>query len=374
MKFPNSTLVTFAVLGFTSPALAAWKNLTKSDYTLKQSAYSSAIANLDKLLPNAKVSSIMGNLNHDTKSSSPNVKNLVSGTSYTWENSGSFDDMDTDKWYPQGITTSADAYDKGVYEGFKVHLVSWHSDHYEDGKRGARITFVNRETKKYRHVLLARPKGDDNFEAIKKLHAGGIMWYGNLLYVVDTTGGLRVFDLNHIYTVDDSIDDKIGKVGDKYGAYGYKYVLPQVRTYAWQKKGGVKDLRFSFVSLDRTTKPDSLVVGEYSADRTDCRVVRWDLDYTNRLLKTSGDVATASEAVQHGESKVQGATSVDGKYFLTQSGGDLVTFTWKGGQKIVKDVFPAVPEDLSFEKGVGLWTLMEVPGKRHAFAVDVGKF
>ena len=42
------------------------------------------------------------------------------------------------------------------------------------------------------------------FAGIGGLHGGGIAWYGNLLYVVDTDDGLRVFDLKHIYQVDDS--------------------------------------------------------------------------------------------------------------------------------------------------------------------------
>ena len=204
---------------------------------------------------------------------------------------------------------------------------------------------------------------------------GSPVGYGNLLYVVDTSDGLRVFDLDHIYKVDDSIKDSAGKSGSKYGAYGYKYALPQVRSYRWQAPpAGTRNLRFSFVSLDRTTVPDSIVVGEYDAERTDSRLVRWDIDYRNRLLKTSGGIATASEAVQHDQTKVQGATSIDGKFFLTKSGGSLVTFSWKAGEKTTADVFPAVPEDLSYEKGVGLWTLMEPPGQRNVMAVDPSKF
>ena len=48
------------------------------------------------------------------------------------------------------------------------------------------------------------------------------------------------------------------------------------------------------------------------------RLARFDLDYKNRLLKTSNDIATASKVVQPGEAKIQGATSIDGKFFLTE--------------------------------------------------------
>lgn len=133
-------------------------------------------------------------------------------------------------------------------------------------------------------------------------------------------------------------------------------------------------MRFSFIALDRTTTPDSIVVGEYHAKRTDCRLVRWDIDYNNRLLKTSNSIATASQAVSHGNTKIQGAASINGKFFMTQSGGSLISFSWKDGKKKTENTFPKVPEDLSYEKGVGLWTLMEQPGSRHVFAVNPDKF
>ena len=79
-------------------------------------------------------------------------------------------------------------------------------------------------------------------------------------------------------------------------------------------------MRLSFIALNRTTTPDSLLIGEYHATRTDCRVIRFDVDYTDRLLEIPNRIATASEAVQHGNAKIQGAASINGKYFLTQSG------------------------------------------------------
>jgi hypothetical protein len=221
---PGVILCAFAVIQH--PALAAWDNLTLSDYKLKQSGYSATIAALDKALPKVTVSDIIADLNHGNSVASPGIKNLVASTAYRWEETADFNDQDTEKWYPQGITTSADSYASGVYEGKKVQIVTWHSDNYDDGKRGARVSFVSPGGKgsgrKYRHVLLVQTKGNDDFQTIKGLHAGGIAWYGNLVYVVDTTGGLRVFDLDHIYKVDGDIKDDAGKVGSKYGAYGYK--------------------------------------------------------------------------------------------------------------------------------------------------------
>lgn len=226
ISLKHSHYLPIIILALSQQTIAAWKNLTLSDYKLKQSGYSSTIANLDKALPNVNVSVIMGDLNHINPGVTPKVKNVIASSGYGWENSDDFDDQDTKNWYPQGITTSADALDKGTYEGHRVQLISWHSDHYDGGKRGARVSFVKQgsgRSKNYRHVLLVQPSGDNSFKAIDGLHAGGIMWYGNLLYVVDTSGGLRVFDMDHMYKVDGSLKDVIGRQSNgKYGAYGYK--------------------------------------------------------------------------------------------------------------------------------------------------------
>ncbi|MER7703102.1 hypothetical protein ABTX81_09415 [Kitasatospora sp. NPDC097605] len=41
--------------------------------------------------------------------------------------------------------------------------------------------------------------GDHRTFWLHQRHAGGILWYGNLLYTVDTTKGLRVFDLETVF-------------------------------------------------------------------------------------------------------------------------------------------------------------------------------
>lgn len=224
MKFQANFLLT-AALAVMPTALAEWKNLTLTDYQLKQGGASDAIAALDKVLPVKKVKDVIGDTNHKNPNSKPSVKNLIKG--FTWESVDGYDDANTEKWYPQGITTSADAVDGGKYDGDEVILVSWHSDNYDSGKRGTRISFINAndaDKLSYRNALLVSLSvGDDgtpNYAAIKGLHAGGMFWYGNLLYVVETRKGIRVFDLDHIYQV--KTGDGIGKVGNGYEAYGYK--------------------------------------------------------------------------------------------------------------------------------------------------------
>lgn len=51
-----------------------------------------------------------------------------------------FDDLDTQKWAPQGISSSADAYDKGNWNGAGVQVTSW----YNEDNTIARVIFVDK--------------------------------------------------------------------------------------------------------------------------------------------------------------------------------------------------------------------------------------
>lgn len=133
-------------------------------------------------------------------------------------------DESTTKWIPQGMTSSGDALGAGTYEDKDVWLVSWYQ---KEGGSNVRVSFVDRATHKYRHVMLVEPSTADNFKSVP-IHAGGIAWYGNTLYVVDTNHGLRVFDMDNIWKVESG--DGIGKIsGGGYSAANYAYVLPQMR-------------------------------------------------------------------------------------------------------------------------------------------------
>lgn len=124
---------------------------------------------------------------------------------------------------PQGVSGSWDADASGKWEDRNLWLVSWHNG----DDTSVRITFVDRDTNKYRHALLVEPTADDDFGPVE-VHAGGITWYGDFLYVVDTLGGIRVFDLTNIWEVD--IADAVGKNSDgSYSAAGYRYVIPHIR-------------------------------------------------------------------------------------------------------------------------------------------------
>lgn len=75
-------------------------------------------------------------------------------------------DQNTKRWFPQGITTSADAYgpdpNSGLFEGRPVIVVSWYAHgplgYLLLGSRISVIDYSDPEAPTYRHVLLTAPR------------------------------------------------------------------------------------------------------------------------------------------------------------------------------------------------------------------------
>lgn len=104
------------------------------------------------------------------------------------------------------MTGSADATATGFVDGKRVILASFYyapptGSTYE---KGARVAFVDvTGAPKYRFALLVEPKGTvaaPDFAPVL-VHAGGMVWFGNLLYVADTSKGFRVFDMSRMLQV-----------------------------------------------------------------------------------------------------------------------------------------------------------------------------
>ncbi|KAL8838849.1 MAG: hypothetical protein Q9170_001971 [Blastenia crenularia] len=354
-----------ALQGTHAAVLDVWKDITSDkDIQLEESGASSLIKHLDDALNNVSVDEVVADANHEM---------TVTGGRYKWPETKDDDEFNSESWYPQGISSSVDAGDS-KYNKNHLFLVSWYAK--KDEEKGVRISFVNTNVSppKYRQVLLVEPTGTSSKPSFKtvRVHAGGIAWYGNLLYVADTNNGIRIFDVDHIWKVKDGDGAGRQSNGD-YHAYGYRYVMPQVRQY--QSHGDPKnhDYTYSCLALDRTSNPTSIVFGEYYhvAQGDNSRVARFDLNSTTKLLKVNkDDVATASKVFLHGNHRVQGAITVNGRYFLSQSNedvpSDIIGFT--PGDKSAKEyrVFPPGAEDLTYDKAADtLWTLTEHAGERY---------
>ncbi|MFI5694726.1 peptidoglycan-binding protein [Kribbella sp. NPDC051586] len=370
-------------------ASAAPTGLTAANFQLHKTAYNPAIGGLDEKLPKATSQQVIDDANRAAPLCGSHASGRVA--SFCWSSASGTDDEHTADWYPQGITTSADADPSGSYQDRKAILASWY---WSGGgtERGARIAFVDYSdpsAPQYRVVLLVEPfmnsankpdfRAETNVDADTgakiSLHAGGIAWYGHYVYVADTWGGFRVFDLDHLWKVD-STRTAIGLQSDgRYEAYSYKYVLPEAFRYT-ASTAGYSALRFSAVSLDRTGTSDSMVVCEYNTSSSGThRVVRFPADPSTFELGSA-----ATEAYETGITHMQGSASVRGRFYAstsyTTSGssyGSLYTFTRGESPTGFLNSLQAHPEDLSYWPATNaLWSQSEVPGNRVVYAMDVG--
>lgn len=286
-------------------------------------------------------------------------------------------DMKTQEWWPQGITTSADAGDTDDILGRRVVVVAWYAKQVKGRIRGVRLSFIDitdEDRPQYRHVLLVQPVHNDYTGAVVmdpvKVHAGGILWYGQTILVADTRGGLRTFH----------IDDIIRAGGA--GHDGYRYVLPQRAAYQAVSDDEFEPFRFSFVSLDRSGPEHEMIAGEYAAKSSGLtrRLVRFPFDTTKQALSMQDGFSHPKELVLDGLPHMQGAAVVRGTYYITTSRGKLRRGTlWvrKPGEpaREFKGVLSVGPEDLTYwPQRDRLWSLSEYPSMRYVYAMPLAQF
>lgn len=297
-----------------------------------------------------------------TSANKPSVPNYRTG--FAWESG----DMNVDYWVPQGLAGS-------TVDSHKMVAVSWHYDNCSrsdpnpapGGEKGARVSFAevtDMNNVLYRHVLLVEP-GASGFKEVA-IHAGGIAWAGNYLYVADTSGGLRVFDVDRIAQADShsSCSDRIGSASGRWCAFGYSYVLPQVASYRWpaNTSRSCRPLS-STLGIDWTTSPPSFLVGEYVNDSVYGRLVRWPLDPSSWRL-AGGEATRASEAFYMGDRNIQGACSTNGRYWLsaTRHCGALFAKGTSGSvivKKFSSNTWAGMAEGVYRSGSGNLWTVTE---------------
>jgi len=365
--------------------------VSKTPFVLQRSAthLPAEVTKLEGQLAKSGIQQLLDEANREATHgcSSPALTN-VSGVVDRWcFNSG---DNSTEEWYPQGITGTGDAQADDLWGSKRAILVSWYHN-----TKGVRISFLDPETGKYRHVLLVEPYtnsyGNPSYRAVN-IHAGGIVWYGNYLYVVDTTKGFRVFDMRYVFDLEASSNgnttnkDLVGRHDGVYYGYSFRYVMPQVG--AWTLPGSTASScepsgppRFSFVGLDRSTVPDSLITGEYcnppnpENDPTLYgRMARWPLDSSTGQLKTSSDgKVNASEAYRLPNAHAQGALALNGTWYASTSAGETANgklYQGLPGETPTSRTAGIGPEDLYYWPSRNqLWTFTEHPGKRVLYAV-----
>ena len=285
---------------------------------------------------------------------------------FTWEPG----DARNRRWWPQGITTSADAADPGVVHDRRLVVVSWYAHEVDGQNHGSRVTVIDLDTLRYRHVLLVEPvvdrKEHARFRPVK-VHAGGLVWWGPYLHVAGTRRGLLSCRLDDLVRVDD-LDT----------ALGYRYVLPVRFAYRAEHDEDTEEMRYSFCSLDRGADPPELLAGEYATGAATRRIAHFPLDPETHLLSTSEQGrCTALRLHDAGLGHMQGAALVGETYYVTSSRGRFRHGTLYAGRPGAFRGFPGAlpigPEDIAYWPELDLlWSVTEHPGRRFVYAMRRG--
>lgn len=284
------------------------------------------------------------------------------------------EDEESARWWPQGITSSADAGLDGTeeYAGRRLLLTTAYSKTVNKVNKGCRITVCDLTDEgqiRYGHVLLAVVGRDDGgMPELRPLHAhaGGAVWRGPILHVAATGTGVHTFH----------IDDVVGVPAEV--GLGHRYVLPLRATSHARTRDGVEPMRYSFLSLARTSGASALLAGEYGGRRSSRRLITYPLGDDGQLgFDTDGRVEPSF--LPQGPAKMQGAVLLDGRLHVVTSNGRRGRGSlWVGAPGELRRaarVLPPGPEDVTWWPSRDeLWVPNEYPGRRFVLAYPRSRF
>ncbi len=292
---------------------------------------------------------------------------------FTWD----AHDRATRRWWPQGITTSADASDTEDIGGRRVLAITWYSKPTDGVTHGSRITFLDLDTLRYRHVLLVVPRLDRDGQlelAPLKVHAGGIVWWGPYLHIAATSRGIMTCRVDDILRIPDRLGrpqvSRLAASASEVASFGYRYVLPLRFTHRASTARGHEKLRYSFLSLDRSQQPPELICGEYGRGDQSTRVAHFELDRDTSLPRTSPEGwADPIRLEETGVRAMQGVAVARGRHHLTVSHGPVLPGSMVVGHPGAFRrrwlATPIGPEDISYWPSTDrLWSVTEYPHLR----------
>ncbi len=328
-----------------APASAAYSDpltTTTGQGLVWHATPAAALTALDDALPNVSANTVVANTNHAmTGCTSGESASMPLNPTQTRKMCWASGDAGTASWVPQGITTSGDADDDGMWGTDSIMLSGWHSTisgRYDE----ARIAFINDDdpaAPTYRWAYLVVPNSTGSTFTAATAHMGGMVWYGDKIFVTavgNTSTAIRVFSTHHILQMTDG-SATIGHTSSGYAAYGYQYALTQVGYYSYA--GGTCSMAsdigvpcFSSLSLDRTsTGGNSVVTTEYFSDQTKAgRLYRYPIGGADYLLAANAQGGvSASEAYRSHVGNMQGVLSHDGKFYVAHSSATVHGQLWR---------------------------------------------
>jgi hypothetical protein len=389
MRIPRVVLLALAVVagalvvpGTASAAYSDPLTTTTKQGLVWHATPAAALTALDNALPNVSLNTVVNDPSYPTTSCTSAEKAAlpkapVATKAFCWD----ADRAGTTTWVPQGITTSGDADDDGMWGADKIILSGWHSSEALGRYNDARIMAVNYDNPAAptnRMMYLAVPNSTGSSFSAAQAHMGGMAWYGDKIYVTavgNTSTAIRVFSTTHILQLTDTTSNAIGKTSGGYAAYTYKYAMMQVGYYSYA--GGTCSMAsdtgvpcFSSMSLDRSTSPASVVTTEYFSDQSlHGRLYRYPAG-TDYLLAASSGTVAASEAFRSSVGNMQGVLSHDGKWYVAHSSATINGQLWTQttaksssatcGSTATTACWAVHPEALTYDWSTGLvWSQSE---------------
>jgi hypothetical protein len=303
-------------------------------------------------------------------------------------------DEQTEDWRPQGIcgfTWGTHTYILVTWYGTDEDDIPGAHNHYK-GVRLALVDITNMSAITYRLILLVQDKANyntgllydqpvapeapvqyDSFIPVT-MHAGGVAYFNQKIYIADTSLGFRVFDLNKLIdnVVSDPSKNSIGKQPNgSLIAFDYTCILPQTGYYKIAGGGNP----FSSVSLGSgsTATDKRLWTSQFKTTGTP-QMFGFPISSTGVVtgtptVITPNDNTAAGDPVMHAQGDYKAGTTA----FLTSTGNS----TYEGSTaRLVKYVdgttlgtryrWPHGAESLYVDGGGLMWCLTEYETSKYS--------
>ena len=251
------------------------------------------------------IAGVLANLNRQA------VRVPVPGRAVEWGFRWNDADGATERWWPQGITTSADASDAEDIDGRRLLMTSWYSKAVAAQQPAAAGSASSTSTPWSTGTCCSsypsgRRRGPSSSRPLL-VHAGGLVWCGPYLHVAGTRRGLFSCLVDDIIRVHDL---------DRH-AFGYRYVLPVRFAYdAARERGRGADALLLPLPRPRVAAAARWSRASTAAAEMTRRLVRYPLDpETHHLAAHEDGTSRPVWLDERGLGHMQGACVV-GRHLL----------------------------------------------------------